>query len=125
MISFKVKTDFKRTNKLLSNITKRKYLRRVEAIAQLGLISLAENTPVDTGKTASSWRYRIDVKDEYTKIVWLNDNVTSDGTPIVILLQYGHMLPSGYYVQGLDFINPALKPIFERMAKESWEGVTA
>lgn len=124
MISFRVKTSFKHTNKLLDNITKRKYLRRMTEIAQLGSISLSENTPVDTGKTAASWKYRIDITDTYAKIVWTNDNVTKDGTPIAILIQYGHMLPSGYYIQGLDYINPALKPIFERMAKESWEGVT-
>ena len=73
-------------------------------------------TPVDTGEAASSWRYDVKFGKDEVSIEWLNDDVTRDGVPIVILLQYGHGTGTGGYVRGRDFINPAIQPIFDEIA---------
>ena len=81
-------------------------------------------TPVDTGKTAASWRYQITNNKNELKIEWLNDSTTKDGIPIVVLIQYGHGTGNGGYVVGRDFINPAIQPIFDKIADALWKEVT-
>ena len=88
-----------------------------------GVQALAAATPVDTGLTAASWYYEIEQTDKTTSIVWKNSNVV-DGTPIAIILQYGHATRNGGYVQGTEYINDALRPIFERIADSVWKEVT-
>lgn len=123
---------------MISVTTKGKY--RVDAFAKqlthlqlgrlgnkygkLGVDALASNTPVDTGKTASSWGYVFENTKNGFSITWTNNNTTSNGTPIIVFIQYGHTLPGGGYVQGVDVVNPAMKPIFENLAKELWLEVT-
>lgn len=101
---------------------------RLENIARkygkLGVDALAANTPVDTGRTASSWGYTFENKRNGFSITWTNNNTTSAGTPIIVFIQYGHTLPDGGYVRGVDVVNPAMKPIFENLAKELWSEVT-
>jgi hypothetical protein len=87
-----------------------------------GVRALAEATPKDTGLTAASWRYRINRGNGSVSITFENTNF-QNGVPIAILLQYGHATRNGGYVQGIDYINPALRPIFERIAEEAWEEV--
>lgn len=81
-------------------------------------------TPKDTGKTSQSWSYTVSITKDSASIIWTNDNVTTDGTPIAVLIQYGHGTKSGSYVKGIDYINPAMKPIFDKIANEIWEEVT-
>jgi len=85
---------------------------------------LASVTPSDTGLTAASWGYIITAKKDSVSIIWTNSNVTENGTPIAILLQYGHGTGTGGYVQGTDYINPAIKPIFDEIEKGVWQEIT-
>lgn len=89
-----------------------------------GVSALSAATPVDTGLTAASWSYEIrKTRTSYT-IVWKNSHMAG-GAPVAILLQYGHGTGTGGYVQGRDYINPAMRPIFDRMAAEAWKAVTS
>lgn len=96
---------------------------KVEQILQKygskGVAALAASTPVDTGKTAGSWTYSISVSGESATIYWENSN-TNKGVNIAVILQYGHGTGTGGYVQGRDYINPAMRPIFDQIANEAW-----
>ncbi len=89
----------------------------------MGVDALSAATPVDTGLTASSWGYEIHSSGATSSIVWTNSNV-NDGIPIAILIQYGHGTRSGAYVQGRDFINPAMRSVFDNIANAVWKEVT-
>ena len=125
MISVTTKGDFRNFNKFVKNMSRRDYLKIVEKYARLGVEALSEATPIDTGETASQWDYEIYTTKRTTKIIWTNDNVTRDGTPIPILLQFGHATKDGGFVQGIDFINPAMAPVFEKMVEQVWKEVTS
>lgn len=90
----------------------------------MGVEALRKATPVDTGLTARSWEYRIERTKTGVSIVWNNTNI-QNGCPIAIILQYGHATRNGGYVQGVDYINPALEPIFRQIARDMWEEVIA
>ena len=91
---------------------------------KLGVEALKEATPKDTGKTSESWSYEVvEDKDGKLKIVWRNSNLGNGWAPIAILLQYGHATGNGGYVQGVDYINPAIDKVFHRLADEAWEEV--
>ena len=89
----------------------------------LGVEALSAATPIDTGLAASSWDYEITRDRGVWQITWLNRDVEG-GAQVVLLIQYGHGTGTGGYVQGRDFINPAMRPIFDRIANEAWEAVT-
>jgi len=91
--------------------------------AEEGKAALASATPTDSGETASSWDYIITIKSGRAKITWTNSN-DANGIPVAVLIQYGHATRNGGYVQGRDYINPAIKPIFDKIANELWKGVT-
>lgn len=113
MIEMKLNADFD-MSKWLSQVKNSK-LRSVLATAGVrGVAALRANTPVGTGKTANSWKYKIKQTKRGVKIVWYNTNVVSK-VPIAIILQYGHGTRQGGYVQGRDYINPAMKPIFDEI----------
>lgn len=116
----KVKGEFKKTKNFLGNITARGYLKNLHALGRRGVAALAAATPVDTGETAISWDYEIIEEDDTIKIIWTNDNMVDNDTPLVILLQYGHGTRNGGYVVGRDFINPAIRPIFDQIADDAW-----
>lgn len=118
------KGDFNNSMKFLRFLGERKYLERIEYYAEMGRKALAEATPVDTGKTAASWKYEITENSKGLKITWLNDN-TADGIPIVVLLYYGHGTPSGRFVQGRDFITPAMEPVFKEIMDNVCKEVTS
>lgn len=122
MISFKLKGNFKHTENFLRE--GKQILQRWRNIfrkyADEGLRALQNLTPKDSGLTAESWYYQITKNG----IIYRNRNI-KDGIPIVILLQYGHATRSGKYIQGIDFINPAIKPIFEKISEECWKEVTS
>lgn len=117
--------NFKNTETLLkkaSNINLRPIL---EEYGRLGVDALARNTPVDTGKTAKSWDYEIVYGKNEVKLIWVNDNMAGNtDIPVAMLIQYGHATKNGGYVTGIDYINPALTKIFEKMADKAWREVS-
>ena len=110
------------TMNMLKRLLSRDYLHSLERYGQLGVEALASATPVKTGKTAASWKYRIEVDDRKTRITWTNSN-TVDGCNVALLLQYGHGTRNGGYVEGTDFINPAIQPVFQGFADDLWREV--
>lgn len=122
MITFRQKGGFSNTIKFLNKAKNLDKLKKLDTYAKLGVDALASNTPVNTGLTADSWTYKIENKDGYTSISFNNTNVVN-GVNIAIILQYGHATKNGGYVQGLDYINPAIKPIFEKIAEDIWKEV--
>lgn len=123
-IRFKHRGNFNKLESFLIRMTNLDYLKILEKYGQQGVEALSEATPKGgTGKTAASWTYEIERTKTQTIIGWLNTN-TNDGVNIAILLQYGHGTNWGGYVKGRDFINPALAPIFDKMANEVWKEVT-
>lgn len=124
MISFRQKGDLKKTEKFLKKAFGRDYLGILEKYAQQGVANLSAATPIDTGLTASSWEYEIIQNKNGYSIVWNNLNIQK-GVNIAIILQMGHGTRNGGYVVGVDYVNPALKPIFEKMADAAWKEVTS
>ena len=122
-IVFKHKGNLKKTTKFLERTLKGDYLKNLDKFGREGVAALALATPVDTGKTAKSWDYRIEKITDGIKIVWTNSNVNK-GVNIAIILQYGHGTGNGGYVRGRDYINPAIRPIFDRIADDAWKEVT-
>ena len=124
-MTIKTKGSFKNFLSFSDKMLKRDYVKVLDRYAKSGLEALKANTPVDTGKTRDSWYYEIIQDKQGIKIVWKNSNVTSYGTPIVLFIQYGHYTKSGTFIQGIDFINPALKPLFSKIADNIWMEVTS
>ena len=124
MVTFKHKGDFKKTEGMLKKYNKRQLVAVLNGYGAEGVRALAAATPVDSGVSAGSWSYRTSVSRSSFFIMWENSAKTSQGTPIVILLQYGHGTRGGGYVKGKDFINPAIAPIMERIADSVWREVT-
>lgn len=122
MIRISHSGNFKNTEGLFKRVKEQRYLRALKKYAQRGVEALSKATPVDTGKTASSWSYEIAVTREGYTIYWENGNVNR-GISIALLLQYGHGTRNGGFVEGRDYINPALRPIFDQMADEAWQEV--
>lgn len=123
MIRIKQRGTFDKTEKLLKKSLGRDYRGILDKYGQQGVSALSAATPVKTGLTASSWRYNIIQNDDSISIVWENSNIQK-GVNIAIILQYGHGTRNGGYVSGRDYINPALKPIFDKMADAAWKEVT-
>ena len=92
---------------------------------KLGVAALASATPKDSGLTSSMWGYKVINDGKSHTIMWTNDNTVAGGTPLVVMLQYGHGTGTGGYVQGRDYINPAIQPIFEDIANKVWREVTS
>lgn len=118
-IRFSHKGNFAKTEKFLSR--RRNYRQILTRYAEQGLTVLKSQTPVDTGESSDSWYYEIESKNSGYSIVWKNRHVTESGVPVVILLQYGHGTGSGGYVEGIDFINPAMRPLFDKIAEDLWK----
>lgn len=122
-IVFKHKGDLRKTRNFLQSMTQQPYLNILDKYGVLGVRALSEATPKDTGVTAGSWGYLVEKNREGVRIVWTNAN-RNDGVCIALLLQYGHGTKNGGYVEGVDYINPAMRPIFEKLAAEAWSEVT-
>lgn len=122
MITFKQTGNFSKTKRFLDKNKTLQYRYILERYAQAGVLALQSATPIESGETAASWDYIITQKGTTLKITWTNSHVV-DGVPIAILIQYGHATRNGGYVQGKDYINPALKPIFDRIAEDAWKEV--
>ena len=124
MIIVRHRGDLKKTKNFLDRMKERSYLKNLEKYAQEGVAALSAATPVDTGKTANSWTYEIEHTDTRYAICWINTN-ENKGVNIALILQTGHGTGSGGYVQGIDYINPAMKPILQKIADEAWKEVTS
>lgn len=124
MISFKQKGDFSKTQKFLNTILGRGYLNMLSKYGQMGVDALRSATPMDTGKTANSWYYEIEQSKGKTTIAWSNSNVNQN-VNIAVILQFGHGTGTGGYVAGRDYINPAMRPIFDSIAEQAWKEVTS
>lgn len=113
-----------KTEEFLRTATSKDITASLSMFGERGVAALAAATPVDSGETAASWYYEIVRRKNYWSIRWHNRHTDEGGTPIAILLQYGHGTRTGGYVQGRDYINPAMQPIFEEIANEAWRVVT-
>ena len=125
MITFESRGDFKKTETFFDRMLKDNVISQaLRKFGQEGVNALSNATPVGSGLTAASWDYEVINKGGSWSVVWTNSHIV-DGTPLVILLQYGHGTGTGGYVQGRDFINPAIRPIFDRIADDVWKAVTS
>ena len=122
VLSVTQKGNFKKTDRFLHRLIGIRYGHKMRHYAEKGLQVLKAATPKDSGKTAESWEYRIVEEPGRTAVYWTNRNI-QDGVNIAILLQYGHGTRNGGFVEGIDYIRPAIRPIFEQMAQEAWKEV--
>lgn len=123
MITFRQKGDFSKLTRYLERVKEVVKLGDLDKYGRAGVAALASATPVDTGLTASSWYYEISNKNGSAMISFHNSNI-QNGVPIAIILQYGHGTRNGGWVEGRDYINPAIRPIFDRIADDAWKEVT-
>lgn len=119
MIVLTQRGNFNNTERFLAGAKKLDIKRILESYGREGVRALASATPVDSGLTADSWGFRVTISKGSFSITWTNSNVVK-GVPIAIILQYGHGTGTGGYVQGRDYINPAIQPIFQKIADSVW-----
>ena len=122
-ISFSSKGDFSKTIKFLNKMKNVKISNILSKYGEIGVNALSQATPKDSGVTSRSWNYKIEVNNDNASIVWYNTNVVK-GVNIAVILQYGHGTRNGGWVEGRDYINPAMKPIFDKIADQVWKEVT-
>jgi hypothetical protein len=122
LIKISSEGDFSKTFKFLEKMEKFKVEHILEKYGSKGVSALSSATPIDSGLTASSWTYVVEVKSESATIHWMNSNINK-GVNIAVILQYGHGTGTGGYVQGRDYINPAMRTIFDQIAEEAWREV--
>lgn len=123
MITFRHKGDFSRTSNFLKRSKEMDIRRVLERYGKQGVAALASATPVDSGFTASSWYYEIETTNTNSTIKFCNSNI-QNGVPIAVILQYGHGTGTGGWVEGRDYINPAIKPVFDKIVNDAWREVT-
>lgn len=123
MISFRQKGDFSKLNRYLERVKEAASIGVLDKYGREGVAALASATPVESGLTARSWYYEIHRQNGSVSIEFYNSNVNK-GVPIAIILQYGHGTGTGGWVQGRDYINPAIQPIFDKIADDAWKEVT-
>lgn len=124
MISFRQKGDFKKVTRYFEKVKQSARLSILDKYGREGVAALASATPVDTGLTASSWYYEIEHSGASATISFCNANI-QNGVPIAIILQYGHGTRNGGWVQGRDYINPAIQPVLDKIADSAWKEVTS
>lgn len=122
MISITTKGDWKKTEKFLRGILSPIKMDTLHRYGRKGVEALSKATPVDTGLTAGSWYYKIEQSDGSARIVFCNSNI-QNGVPIAIILQYGHGTRNGGWVEGRDYINAAIQPVFDQLADSAWKEV--
>ena len=123
MIKFRQKGDFSKVTKYLAKVKDVAKLNNLDKYGRDGVAALASATPVDSGLTANSWSYKIERQSGSVSISFHNTNINK-GVPIAIILQYGHGTKNGGWVEGRDYINPAILPIFDKIANDAWKEVT-
>lgn len=123
MISFRQKGDFSKLTRFLGKMKEGIRLGDLDKYGREGVAALSSATPVETGLTASSWYYKITNKNNQIRITFYNSNL-QNGVPIAVILQYGHGTGTGGWVEGRDYINPAVRPVFDKIADTAWKEVT-
>ena len=123
MISFRQKGDFSKLNRYLEKVKASARLSILDKYGREGVAALASATPIDSGETANSWFYEISHDSGSATITFCNSHM-NQGVPIAIILQYGHGTGTGGWVEGRDYINPAIQPIFDKIVEEAWREVT-
>lgn len=123
MITFRQKGDFSKLTRFLERAKEAVHLGDLDKYGREGVAALASATPVDTGLTAKSWDYKIEQRKGSVSISFYNTNI-QNRVPIAIILQYGHGTRNGGWVQGRDYINPAIQPIFDKITNDAWREVT-
>ena len=124
MITIRQEGDFSKLSSFFEKLKEVVKFGILDKYGRAGVEALSSATPIgETGETANSWYYKISRTETSVSIIFCNSNVTPSGTPIAILLQYGHGTRNGGYVEGVDYINPAIVPIFEEIANEAWREV--
>jgi hypothetical protein len=124
VIGLKSPGRWKKTEDYMTKLHGRKQFDRLHSFGRQGVRALASATPVDSGETSISWDYEIVRTTRGVSLVWTNSNIVS-GVPIAVIIQYGHGTGTGGYVQGRDYINPAIRPVFDKIADEVWKEVTS
>lgn len=124
MITFTSKGDFKKANSWFEKMKEIIKLGELNKYGRIGVEALRSATPKDSGETSNSWSYEIVRKDGETKIVWTNNHINK-GVNIAVILQYGHGTGTGGYVEGIDYINPAMKPVFQEIVDNALKEVTS
>lgn len=122
-ITFSHKGDFSKTEDFLKKAKQGAFYKHIDEYAKIGVEALREATPIDSGETAMSWTYETKISKDSATITWINTN-ENKGENIAILIQYGHGTGTGGYVHGRDFINPAMRPVFDKIAENLWKEVT-
>lgn len=123
MISFRQKGDFSKATSYFKKVKNPIPIGVLEKYGREGVAALASATPIDSGQTANSWYYEIARGKGFVSLQFLNSNI-QNGVPIAIILHYGHGTGTGGWVQGRDYINPAIQPIFDKLANDAWREVT-
>lgn len=123
MIKFRQKGDFSKLNRFFERAKEAARVSILDKYGREGVAALASATPVDSGETASSWFYEIRHSNGSASINFCNSHF-NEGVPIAIILQYGHGTGTGGWVEGRDYINPAIQPIFDKIVDEAWKEVT-
>ena len=122
MISFRQKGDFSKRTNYFEKVKEAARLSILDKYGREGVAALASATPVESGKTADSWYYEVKRQNGSATISFYNSNV-NEGVPIAIILQYGHGTGTGGWVEGRDYINPAIQPIFDQIVDDAWREV--
>lgn len=120
LLTVKSKGSFENTFSFFNSSLEKAKWEKLWKYGEMGVQALRNATPVDTGLTRDSWKYEIERTKDQVRIVWSNTNVVKDYFNVAIMLQYGHATRGGGYVEGIDYINPALKPIFQQIADDLW-----
>ena len=124
MLTIRTSGSFKNTEAFLKRMSSNEIMSVLNKYGQIGVNALAQATPVKSGATAAGWGYEVVHEGNTFSIYWTNDNMAG-GTPVAILLQYGHGTGTGGYVAGRNYINPSIKPVFDKIADEVWKAVTS
>lgn len=122
MIRFRQKGDFSKLTRFLERAKEAVKIGDLDKYGREGVAALSSMTPIDSGETAKSWYYKIENQNGRARILFCNSNI-NDGVPIAIILQYGHGTRNGGWVEGRDYINPAIQPIFDKIADNAWREV--
>lgn len=123
MIRFWHRGNFSKTNKYLRDVKEAARVKILEEYGERGVSALSSATPVDTGLAATSWYYKVSRSGNGSRIEFFNSDI-ENGFPVAIMLQYGHGTGTGGWVEGRDYINPVIQPIFDELAEEAWKEVT-
>ena len=124
MIVFSQKGDFRKATSFLEKLKEVVHLSELDKYGKAGVEALRQATPIDSGETANSWYYKIEHGHEQARLLFCNSHI-NEGVPIAIILQFGHGTGTGGWVEGRDYINPAIQPVFDKLADDAWREVTS